>query len=418
MQSLNSTTGARDTDQYAVGDGFAGGEVPMTVLMVHNEYRQPGGEDIVFFQEASLLESHGHRVIRYQVHNDRTAEMGPATLATKTVWNSSAYRELSTLIRKEQPRIVHFHNTFPLVSPAGYYAAAGVPVVQTLHNYRLLCPNGLFFRDGRPCEDCLGKAVPLPGVVHGCYRGNRGATSVVTAMLATHRAVGTWARKVDLYVALTEFARRKYIEGGLPVDRLVVKPNFVSPDPGPGDGDGGYALFVGRLSPEKGLGTLIDAWRGRRAAMPLKVVGDGPLANLVRRASRKNPRIELLGRRSIEEVHALMRRAAVLVFPSELYETFGRVAVEAFAAGTPVVAADIGAAAELVDHGRTGVLFRRGDAEDLSVQVRRLARHPHELETMRKVARAEFENKYTAERNYLMLMKIYQSVVARVGARS
>jgi glycosyltransferase involved in cell wall biosynthesis len=177
-------------------------------------------------------------------------------------------------------------------------------------------------------------------------------------MLTTHRALGTWTKMVDVYVALTEFAQDKFIEGGLPAEKIVVKPNFVADDPGPGGGSDGYALFVGRLSPEKGIETMLAAWDRLRMGVPLKIVGDGPLRDLVIRAAARQPSVEWLGYKTVAEVHALMKRAGVLVFPSEWYETFGRVAVEAFAAGTPVIAANIGAVGELVEH---------GDAEDWRV---------------------------------------------------
>jgi glycosyltransferase involved in cell wall biosynthesis len=390
----------------------------MKVLAVHNRYQQPGGEDQVFLAETALLESYGHSVVRYSTHNDRVAAMNRLALAGNTLWNSSTYQELRTLIRQERPHVVHFHNTFPLVSPAGYYAAKAeeVPVIQTLHNYRLLCPNALFFRDGRVCEDCMGKVVPWPGVVHKCYRGSRTASGLVTAMLTTHRVLRTWTRMVDVYVALTEFARRKFVEGGLPAGKMMVKPNFVYPDPGSGEGRGGYALFVGRLSPEKGVDTLLAAWERLDRRIPLKVVGDGPLTEQVAEAANRYPYVKYLGYRPAEEVHALMKEASMLVFPSEWYETFGRVAAEAFATATPVIAADIGAVAELVEHGQTGLRFRPGDPEDLAAQVGWLLSHPEEHARMRRVVRAEFEAKYTAQRNYQMLMEIYKSALEREEA--
>jgi glycosyltransferase involved in cell wall biosynthesis len=390
----------------------------MKVLAVHNRYQQPGGEDQVFLAETTLLESYGHRVVRYSTHNDRVAGMNRLALAGNTLWNSSTYRELRALIRQERPHVAHFHNTFPLVSPAGYYAAKaeGVPVVQTLHNYRLLCPNALFFRDGRVCEDCMSKVIPWPGVVHKCYRGSRAASGLVTAMLTTHRVLRTWTEMVDAYVALTEFARRKFVEGGLPAEKMVVKPNFVYPDPGPGEGRGGYALFVGRLSPEKGVGTLLAAWERLDRPVPLKVVGDGPLREKVVEAPDRRPCVEYLGYRPAEEVHGLMKEASMLVFPSEWYETFGRVAAEAFATATPVIAADIGAIAELVEHGHTGLRFRPGDPEDLAAQVGWFLSHPEEHVRMRREARAEFEAKYTAERNHQMMMEIYESALEREEA--
>jgi glycosyltransferase involved in cell wall biosynthesis len=387
----------------------------MKILAVHNRYQRPGGEDRVFVDETALLEARDHRVLRYEVHNDRVERVNRLTLAKDTVWNSSAYRELRALIRRERPDVVHFHNTLPLVSPAGYYAARaeGVPVIQTLHNYRLLCPVALFFRDGRVCEDCMGKAVPWPGVVHECYRGSRAASGVIAAMLTVHRVLRTWTEMVDVYVALTEFARSKFIEGGLPATKIVVKPNFVAPDPGRGQGGGGYALFVGRLAPEKGTGTMLAAWERLGTRIPLKIVGDGPLRDRVVGAAARRSNVEWLGHRPVEEVHALMGKADMLVFPSEWYETFGRVAVEAFAVGTPVIAANIGAVAELVEHGRTGLEFRPGDPEDLVTQVEWALSHPAELRRMRDEVRAEFEAKYTAERNYRALMEIYEAALER-----
>jgi glycosyltransferase involved in cell wall biosynthesis len=387
----------------------------MKILAVHNRYQRPGGEDQVFVDETALLEARDHRVVRYEVHNDQVERVNRLTLAKDTVWNTSAYRELRAMIRRERPDVVHFHNTLPLVSPAGYYAARaeGVPVIQTLHNYRLLCPVALFFRDGRVCEDCMGKAVPWPGVVHECYRGSRAASGVIATMLTVHRVLRTWTEMVDVYVALTEFARSKFIEGGLPAGKIVVKPNFVAPDPGRGQGGGGYALFVGRLAPEKGTGTMLAAWERLGTRIPLKVVGDGPLRDRVVEAAARRSNVEWLGHRPVEEVHALMGKADMLVFPSEWYETFGRVAVEAFATGTPVIAADIGAVAELVEHGRTGLEFRPGDPEDLVTQVEWALSHPAELRRMRDEVRAEFEAKYTAERNYRALIEIYEAALER-----
>jgi glycosyltransferase involved in cell wall biosynthesis len=387
----------------------------MKILAVHNKYQRPGGEDQVFVDETALLETRNHRVLRYEVHNDQVKQVNRLTLAKDTIWNTSAYRELGALIRRERPHVVHFHNTLPLVSPAGYYAARaeGVPVIQTLHNYRLLCPVALFFRDGGVCEDCMGKAVPWPGVIHGCYRGSRAASGVIATMLTVHRALRTWTEVVDVYVALTEFARNKFIEGGLPAGKIVVKPNFVAPDPGQGQGGGGYALFVGRLAPEKGTETMLAAWDRLGTRIPLKIVGDGPMRDRVVEAAARQSNVEWLGHRPVEDVHALMGKADMLVFPSQWYETFGRVAAEAFAAGTPVIAANIGAVAELVEHGRTGLKFRPGDPEDLVTQVEWALSHSAELRSMREEVRAEFEAKYTAERNYRALMEIYEAALER-----
>ena len=384
----------------------------MRVLSVHSSYKIRGGEDEVCDAEKSLLQQMGHLVDVYEDNNERIAALGTARMLLKTVWSTEAYKTLRERLRQQTYNAVHVHNFLPLMSPSVYYAAktAGVPVVQTLHNYRLLCPNALFFRDGQVCEDCLGKFIPWSGIRHACYRKSHAASGAVAAMLTAHRTIHTWTEMVDTYIALTEFARQKFIEGGLPANKIVVKPNFVHPDPGIGKGQGGYALFVGRLSVEKGLDTLLAAWGQLESRLPLKIVGDGPLASQVIEATQRLPQVEWLGRRPTEEVYALMGEATMLVFPSKWYETFGRVIVEAFAKGTPVIAADIGAIAELVDPGRLGLHFSSGNPAALAAKVEWALAHPAELARMRREARAEFEAKYTAKENYQRLIDIYTQI--------
>src|SRR5436190_17345829 len=200
--------------------------VRMKVLVAHNYYQQAGGEDQCFAAEVDLLRANGQEVIEYRADNHAIDGMSRLSVAARTIWNRKTYREVRALIRDHRPQVAHFHNTFPLISPAAYYAARAerVGVIQTLHNFRLLCPNALFFRDGRVCEDCLGKSVPWPGVVHKCYRDSRSASAAVTTLLTVHRVLGTWHQAVDTYIALTETSRRKFVEGGLPVDKVVVKP--------------------------------------------------------------------------------------------------------------------------------------------------------------------------------------------------
>jgi glycosyltransferase involved in cell wall biosynthesis len=387
------------------------------VLLIHNKYQQAGGEDQVFAAEGELLEAHGHQVLRYTVHNDQVADMNLETLAEATIWNRSSYRDLRALVREEQPDVAHFHNTFPLISPAGYYAikAEGKPVVQTLHNYRLVCPNALFFRDGHTCEDCLGRTPPWPGVLHACYRGSRPASGAVAAMLTAHRLLRTWTRMVDVYIALTEFARDKFVQGGLPAERIVVKPNFLHPDPEPEESLEDYALFVGRLSVEKGVNVLLAAWERLGDRMPLKIVGDGPLADVVVQGARRLKNVEWLGRRPGEQALELMKRARVLILPSICYENFPLVVAEAFAVGLPIIASDLGSLASLVDPGRTGLLFRPNDPKDLADKVRWTLEHSDQLASMRWEARSEFETKYTAERNCERLLSIYESVTEGAG---
>ena len=385
----------------------------MRILSVHNRYQIRGGEDGSRELEERLLRDMGHQVDVYEEHNDRVATLGKLRLVSKTIWSVETYQNLNSLLTEQTYDVIHVQNFFPLISPSVYYAAKakGIPVVQTLRNYRLLCPNGEFFRDGRVCEDCLGQFVPLPGVVHACYRGNRAATAVVAAMLTVHRAMGTWTNLIDIYIALNEFAREKFIEGGLPAEKIVVKPNFVHPDLSPGEGRGGYALFVGRLSLEKGLDTLFKAWESLGSKITLKIVGDGPLAQQVAESVAKGSEIEYLGYRPLTEVYELMGEAAFLVFPSEWYEGQPRTIIESFAVGTPVVASNLGAMSTLVSPGRTGFHFRPGDSGDLVAQVEWALAHPDELARMRREARAEFEAKYTAQENYLRLKEIYEKVV-------
>lgn len=384
----------------------------MRILSIHNKYQIRGGEEESRESEERLLREMGHEVEAYEENNERVASLGAVDMALRTVWSTEAYNIVKQKLMETAYDVVHVQNFFPLISPSVYYAAKaeGVPVVQTLRNYRLLCPNGLFFRDGQVCEDCMGKAIPYPGVLHSCYRDSLPASGVTATMLTVHRTIKTWKQMVDVYIALTEFARQKFIEGGLPAEKIVVKPNFVHPDPSPGEGRGGYALYVGRLSVEKGLDILLGAWKQLSNAIPLKIVGDGPLESQVVEVAKQFPHIEWLGRKPIAEVHALMGEAMVLIFPSKWYETFGRVAVEGFAKGTPTIAAQIGAIAELVDHGRTGLHFQPGNSTDLAAKVEWVLQHQTELAQMRQEARAEFEAKYTAQENYRRLMEIYSLV--------
>jgi glycosyltransferase involved in cell wall biosynthesis len=388
----------------------------MKILSVHNAYRQPGGEDQVFAQEAGLLRSHGHQVVLYAASNDQVNGVNPLVLLGNTIWNRRVHRELQALMQREQPDVVHVHNTFPVISPAVYYAAgeAGIPVVQTLHNYRLLCPTATLFRAGRVCEDCLGRALPWPGVLHGCYRGSRPATAAAAAMLAIHKYKQTWSEAVSAYIALTDFARDKFIQGGLPADKIFVKPNFLEADPGMGDGmgeaAGNYALFAGRLTAEKGISTLLEAWRKLGAELPLQIAGDGPMAPEVERAAGESGQVRWLKWLPRAEILLKMKDASLLVLPSTWYEGFPMILAEAFAIGLPVIASDVGSLSSIVDHRRTGLHFAAGCSSDLVDQVRWWRAHPGEAALMRTQARQEYEGKYTGATNYAQLIDIYESV--------
>jgi len=394
----------------------------MKVLLVHNHYQRPGGEDAEVASEVRLLMEHGHAVIEYRRHNDELqshSKLGIAAAGASTVWSTASHRALRDLLACEKPAVAHFHNTFPLVSPAAYYACAEarVPVVQTLQNYRLLCPGGLLYRDGRICEDCLHKRLKWPGIVHGCYRTSPLATAAVATMVAVHDGLGTWEQKVDQYIAVSEFSRRKFTEGGLPAERITVKPNFVHPDPKPKNEPGSYALYVGRLTEEKGLRVLLAAWGMVRSWVPLRIAGDGPMREeMAAEIEAKGLQfVELLGHVSPSEVVTLMHGARFLVVPSQWYEGFPCTIVEAFACGLPAVASRLGSMAETIEDGENGLHFNPGDAAELAEKVEWAWTHPAELQAMGRAARAEYEDKYTAERNYQMLMEIYRRVLGARG---
>jgi glycosyltransferase involved in cell wall biosynthesis len=320
-------------------------------------------------------------------------------------------RDVAALVNAFRPDVMHVHNTFPLLSPAVYWEAAsrGVPVVQTLHNFRLLCANALLLRGGRVCEACVGR-VPWRAVVHRCYRDSAAASGVVAGMLAVHRAIGTFRNKVSRYIALSEFGRRKLVEGGLPADRIDIKPNFVeipaAPEPKPRKG----ALFVGRLSREKGLAVLRSAVE-QVPGLNVDVVGAGPDADLLEGCSQTR----LAGQESRDAVYRRMRDAAYLVLPSIWYEAFPLVLVEAFACGLPVIASNLGALSHIVSDGKTGLLFESGSADDLREKLRWAEAHPAEMRRMGDQARLEYESKYTPEVNYRQLTSIYALALDQSG---
>jgi glycosyltransferase involved in cell wall biosynthesis len=389
----------------------------MRILRVHNRYQQRGGEDAVFEAESALLAEHGQQVAQLQFTNDDIGERRTATdavrLAITTIWSAGARTRIREKVNAFKPDVVHFDNTFPLVSPAAYDAVRheGTAVVQTLHNYRLLCPSATFYRDGHVCEDCLHKTPPLPGVIHGCYRDSKAQTAVAAAMLTTHRLRRTWSRDVDRYIALTGFARDKFIEGGLPADRIVVKPNFAAIDRPAPDPGSNTLLFVGRMTEEKGIRTLLSAVQRLPGDVRLAMMGDGPLGDLVRTSGEGDSRIDALGRRESVEVAANMQRALALIFPSEWYEGFPMTIVEAFGNGLPIIASRLGSMAEIVEDGVTGLLFEPADADDLAAKIRWAADHPSEMRQMGESARRTYEATYTPQRNYAMLMDIYEQAI-------
>jgi glycosyltransferase involved in cell wall biosynthesis len=395
----------------------------MKIIIVHNRYKQQGGEDVVFDQERQLLEDAGHQVQVYCRSNhdiDSYTGLKRFTLLKKSIWAEDTYREFSEILRREKPDVVHVHNIWVMISPSVYVACkdAGVPVVQTFHNYRLMCPTGTFFRDGKTCEECLHHG-QWRSVLHGCYRNSRVITGAKALMLAIHKRRGTWAG-IDYFIALTQFSRNQFLRGGFPPEKLLVKPNFVHPDPGLCTDKGDYAVFIGRLSPEKRVSTILNSWTVLKPRIELILVGGGPEAvQLQEEAARRGlTHVHFKGHLPRAEALTYMRRARFLIFSSEWYENFPVTIAEAFACGTPVIASRMGAMQEIVEDGRTGLHFTPGNAEDLAAKVDWAWNHPQQMQEMGLVARREFEEKYTAAKNYPMLMEIYQKAIAGRNSKS
>jgi glycosyltransferase involved in cell wall biosynthesis len=393
----------------------------VNVLVVHNHYQHAGGEDEVFRAETALLRRAGHDVTEYTRTNDEITLNGVisrAQLAVGTVWSRREADAIRRSIRRVRPDVVHFHNTFPLISPAAYHAcvAEGVPAVQTLHNYRLTCPAATHFRAGTVCTACADDGL-RHSIRHGCYRGSRAASTAVATMLTLHRALGTWRNAVDAYVVLSAFARDRFVASGLPSTKLFVKPNFLDPDPGEREQPGSGGLFVGRLWPEKGARTMVRAWRALAPLSSLTVIGDGPERQGLTIEASGLPSVQFVGRQSRANTLTAMKSARYLVFPSEWYEGLPMTIVEAFACGVPVIASRLGTMAEVVTDGETGLLFNPGDAPDLAAKLRWADGHPEAMQRMGRAARAQYEQKYTASANLEQMLRIYEAAIVNATAR-
>lgn len=385
----------------------------MRILTVHSKYQVRGGEDECLEGEHAILAEQGHETRYLIFDNSRISGWNVCSTALHATWSQSAYRRVLSEIRAWRPDVLAVHNFFPLASPSVCYAGsrARIPVVQTLHNYRIICPGSTLLRDGRICEDCTKSALPWPGVLHGCYRSSRLGTLAVATMITVHRTLATWQRRVTVFVARTEFARRKFVAAGLPAHRIIVKPDFVPFDLGPGSGDGDYLLYAGRLSVEKGVATLLEAWKRADTTGRLIIVGEGPLAERVQHEARMSNSVVYLGKRLLLEVYELMGRARAVVLPSVWYEMFGRTIIEAFCRGTPVVTSNIGSMLEMVTHGKTGWLVPPSDPIALSAALHSAMDPNQETGSMRTAARQAYEAKYTREQNYKQLIAIYERAI-------
>lgn len=392
----------------------------MKILQLHNRYQIVGGEEGVVQAEQALLRAQGHQVQLLEVTNDHIVGWAAkANAALNAIYSRAGRQQVLAAIDAFTPDLVHVHNFFPLLSPSVYDACRDrqIPVVQTLHNYRLACPKAMFFRDNQICEACLEQRSLVPAVVHGCYRGSRPESAVVALMLAWHRHRQTWSDRVDAYIALTQFQKSKLIQAGLPAAKIHVKPNFVFAPPAMSAAEAAadtlpYILFVGRLAEEKGIAVLIEAYIHDPTLAPLKIVGDGPLRAALERqvaAAGLADRVTFLGRRAPDQVRQWMLQAAGLVFPSIWYEGFPLTIAEAFSCGLPVIVPDLGSMAEIVQDGVTGYHFAPRSGADLAVKIRQLLDQPAQRQHMGQAAQQVYKADYSPAVNYQQLLAIYRS---------
>ena len=383
----------------------------MRVLQVHTRYRQRGGEDAVVAAEAALLRSAGHEVAELLADNSRRPGETAVQLL-RAPWNTAAKAEVERLAREVRPDVAHVHNTWFALSPSVYEGlhSAGVPVVATLHNYRLMCIAGTLFRDGAPCFDCVGRS-PAPGVRHRCYRGSTALSGIAAATIVVGRRRRAWHEYVDMFLAPSSFSRSLLVQGGLPEDRIAVKPHFVA-DPGPRPAppsESTALLYVGRLAPGKGVDVLLEAWsRAGTTSLTLTIVGDGPLRSELERSAP--PGVRFTGEVAPREVTATMKAARGLVFPSNWPEPFGMVLVEAMACGLPIVASDTGATPEVLDT-EGSLLVPAGDVDRLAAAIR-LLEDAALADRAGARARQHYEGRFTPATTLGLLEARYSTVTA------
>jgi glycosyltransferase involved in cell wall biosynthesis len=385
----------------------------LSIFMAHNYYRSfsPSGENVAFEAEAELLRTRGHAVHLHVRRSDEIAAFSlteHARLGARIVWSKESYVEIKRELAEHRPDVAHFHNTFPLISVSAFQACRElkVPVVHTLWNYRPLCLNAQLLRAGKVCESCVDKRLPWPGILHRCYRSSASYSASMAAMQFLHRTAYTGWADVNVFIAPSQFVRQKYVSAGFPINRIVVKPHFATPDTSVNDRDREYALFVGRLSTEKGVHTLLAAWK-QLPHIPLIILGEGPQGAEVRTAASRLKNVTMVGSVGHSEVLGYLRRARYLVMPSEWYEPFGIVLVEALACGTPVIASNLGGIPETIVDGRTGLLFKPKDPCDLARKAEYLWSHPEHARTLGREARLAYEARFTPEKNYEELLGVY-----------
>jgi len=385
----------------------------MKILLIHNQYQHRGGEDTVFESEQKLLSKMGETVDTLLFNNDNIdSTINKIKFGLYSFYNPSSSSLLEEKINSFNPDIVHIHNFFPIASPSIFYVAnkKNIPVVMTLHNYRLICPNAMFFREGRVCENCISKSFSLDGVMYGCYRDSKLQTLFLATMTWLHKKNGTWKNRIDKYIALTDFAKNKFLNSSLNLNdfKIEIKPNFVV-DYGFELEKEEYCLFVGRLSKEKGIDILLNAFQN--SSRKLQIIGSGPMLETVEEYSKKYDNIEYLGFQSIDFIIGKLKKAKALIFTSIWFEGMPMTILESFSTGTPVICGDIGGPAEIVANEINGLVYKAGDSLKLQEKIEKLYTQPELYTTLSQNARMEFEEKYSEEKNYIQLVNIYKKVI-------
>ncbi|GAB3024493.1 glycosyltransferase family 4 protein [Spirosoma pulveris] len=383
----------------------------MRILSVHNEYLIRGGEEESRLAEVAILKQFGNDVSSYIENNKKVADLSKVSVALRTFWSKESHKVVKDLLKAKRHDLIHVQNFFPLVSPSVYYAAQseGVPVVQAVRNYRFLCSNSFFYRDGHVCELCLKKSFKTEAIQNKCYRDNRAASVTAASMHLFHSLLPTWNR-IDKFIAVSEFVKRKMIEGGFPSHKISVKPNFVYPDPGVSLNKEDYIVYVGRLQAEKGIMRLLEAVRSLNSNIKVKIVGEGTLKPDVLEYI-KDMNVEYLGKKTLLETYDIIGKARALVIPSLWHEPFGRVVVEAYAKGTPVIGSNMGGIPELIDDGVTGFTYDAENAQQLASKIEFIFQNPLLALEMGRAAREAYLAKYTPESNYKMMMDIYGEIL-------
>ena len=378
------------------------------ILIVHNYYRIPGGEDTVVKNEKDMLEENGHKVVLYTRNNDEIKNLGKIKLLFESFFSFKTYNEVKRIVKENNIDVVHVHNTLPLVSPSIYYAAkkCKVKVIQTVHNFRLMCPSGTFTRKNSICEDCVQQNL-FAAIRHKCYRNSKIQTSIVALTLLLHRILGTY-KIIDKYIVLTEFNKNK-LKVILDEKKIVIKPNFVKRSMNLElNNEKKHFLFLGRIEELKGIRLLVKTCE-KMKNIEIVIAGTGPLEEEIKQYIKKNKikNINLVGYKSKEEVFNLLKTAKALIVPSQCYEGFPMTIVESLSLGVPVITGNIGNLSTIIKHNYNGLIFNYNNEKSLMIAIDKLNKDVVLRKKLSLGANETYNQKYNEIENYRILEQIY-----------